>query len=459
MNFKACLETWACRSVRLAGLLVVALTLAACQDEEQGADAAAIGKALAMELPAGLTVDDATREAVETAGTEVEPVYHARATVTLRLTEDFYRETGRLRDMPVVEPVAAAGDTVSGVVISESTPSGDGWTVNLVRTDFPKLDGRAESTYGVKGFVLAGSAEHDALVAEIEAERRKAEAARKKAEQEAKAAREKAEREAARRAAQAEEERQARVAALRKQMTGTWVSVAPVQRDGDIWASRDGGRLGYQFGIPSGTETIGTGQGALFDFENPVDEVVYPIIFKVAEDGRSITVQFKKEVQHESLDLTTGATPWSVFPDGRMELKGRRSTWSNRLEKDGEAARRRQALLDGFERLRSEYNATLGNMKFGDLPIKSGSERYFLVHGDRSSRIKGTDVYSDDTSLPTAAVFEGHLQHGQWGVIRVAYRRDKRLDYVASKQNGITSVRGWGYDRYTIDGVEALPPY
>lgn len=67
---------------------------------------------------------------------------------------------------------------------------------------------------------------------------------------------------------------------------------------------------------------------------------------------------------------------------------------------------------------------------------------FFRVTGGNSGSVYGTDVYTSDSSLATAAVHAGVLKAGQAGIVKVT-TIPSHPGYVSSVRNGITSS-AWG---------------
>jgi LCCL domain len=67
----------------------------------------------------------------------------------------------------------------------------------------------------------------------------------------------------------------------------------------------------------------------------------------------------------------------------------------------------------------------------------------FEVRGNPTGTIYGTDVYTDDSALATAAVHAGVLKDGERGVVRVTMLPGQ-ASYPASQRNGVTS-NDWGH--------------
>ena len=81
-----------------------------------------------------------------------------------------------------------------------------------------------------------------------------------------------------------------------------------------------------------------------------------------------------------------------------------------------------------------------------------GRVLFFRVTGAASGSLYGTDVYTSDSSLPTAAVHAGVLKVEQTGVVRVT-TIPSHIGFVSSTRNGITSS-AWG--SHPAFRVEAL---
>ncbi|MEX2172690.1 MAG: LCCL domain-containing protein [Pirellulales bacterium] len=94
--------------------------------------------------------------------------------------------------------------------------------------------------------------------------------------------------------------------------------------------------------------------------------------------------------------------------------------------------------------------------KFRD---RVGQTLTFKVTGKTSGSVWGSDVYTDDSSLATAAVHAGILQPGQTGIVRVRIMPG-RADYEGSTTRGVTthSYGPWeGSFQFVISGA-GIPP-
>jgi hypothetical protein len=70
---------------------------------------------------------------------------------------------------------------------------------------------------------------------------------------------------------------------------------------------------------------------------------------------------------------------------------------------------------------------------------KIGQSFYFQVTGSTTGTIRGTGVYTHDSSLAVAAVHAGVLRAGQKGFVKVTMVRGQKR-YLGSTKNGVTSL-------------------
>lgn len=82
-----------------------------------------------------------------------------------------------------------------------------------------------------------------------------------------------------------------------------------------------------------------------------------------------------------------------------------------------------------------------------------GSTYYFRVTGDTNGMLWGTDVYTGDSSIATAAVHAGLVQPGESAVVKITVERPLS-HYHGSERNGVTS-RDFGHyeTAYRLAGV------
>jgi hypothetical protein len=69
---------------------------------------------------------------------------------------------------------------------------------------------------------------------------------------------------------------------------------------------------------------------------------------------------------------------------------------------------------------------------------QNGKRYLFEVTGRVDLSIAGTDIYTDDSALATAAVHAGVLGAGQTGVVRVTIL-EGQASYAGTTRNGVTS--------------------
>lgn len=112
------------------------------------------------------------------------------------------------------------------------------------------------------------------------------------------------------------------------------------------------------------------------------------------------------------------------------------------LEKNGKAAdaRRVRAQIDVLKKGPMIVNAQPDPGSLTGYRGRNGQVFYFRVTGTTTGSIYGTDIYTDDSSLATAAVHAGVLTSGQTGVVKVTILAGQQA-YPSSTRNGITSSR------------------
>ena len=67
-----------------------------------------------------------------------------------------------------------------------------------------------------------------------------------------------------------------------------------------------------------------------------------------------------------------------------------------------------------------------------------GKVFHFRVTGNAAGFVFGTDVYTDDSTLATAAVHAGILRDGQQGIVKVTIHPGQPV-YAGTSRNGVTS--------------------
>ena len=85
---------------------------------------------------------------------------------------------------------------------------------------------------------------------------------------------------------------------------------------------------------------------------------------------------------------------------------------------------------------------------------KTGESFYFRVKGTKTGTVYGTNVFTDDSSLATAAVHAGIIKAGETKIVKVTILPGQQ-SYVSSTKNGITS-RAYGpwTGSYVIEAVK-----
>lgn len=277
--------------------------LSACSSPQEGASAEQISSALAVELTSGLEVRDVEVTAIEALGTEESQRFRARSTAIIAYTEDFYRENGVIDGRPLVARTASAGDTISGTVVTVSTPQGDNnWRIQFERVDFPSIQGQAASQFGNASFVVEGSEEYQAITTRIAEEEAAAEAARLQ-----------------------------RVADLTAALAGRWASSAPVTRDGVVHEYR-GFQTGYELELQPANGNTGTGTGSMYVYSQPEDSVSTGVGYTIDESGEFATLTFSGNAYHRQLRTNAGrGLQWRLTADGTMTAQSGREVWVAQL--------------------------------------------------------------------------------------------------------------------------------
>jgi hypothetical protein len=89
-----------------------------------------------------------------------------------------------------------------------------------------------------------------------------------------------------------------------------------------------------------------------------------------------------------------------------------------------------------------------------------GQKFYFRVTGHTNGYVYGTDVYTYDSTIATAAVHTGALKVGETGVVKVTMLPG-RPSYLSSQRNGVTSSQWSSYQAsFQVERVKEvlLPP-
>lgn len=435
--------------LRLSLLLLCAAALGACSSAP-GPSGQDIGKALSLKLPTGVQVDGVDVKVAENDGTKVEPHFKSRSTVKLEFSENFYDVTGHLGGKSVVKRTLAKGQTIAGTLITNATPRGDdGWDINFERIDIPHISGMAESQFQPDSYVVADSDAYKALKDKLAADQKQAqEQAAQQAAAQAKATAD-------------------RIAALKKQIAGTWAAKFPMLHDNSIWASNDNHKLGIQLRFDDNGSNIGTGVGILYDFDIPAREAKVAIGYMVDPSGKFVTLNFTSNVQAPGVSFHTGPnSQWKFTPDGKL-VNGNNNEWMVQLERDGPVLKTRLAAVkkyndyvDAERQLAAQYHAANANGRFLDLPLRDNTYGNFFVLGQANAgEVDGDGGYGRYSSVAAAAVHAGALKSDQAGIVKITRRYQPGFQRGGSTRNGVTS-KSFGEARYfTITLVKALPVY
>ncbi len=91
-----------------------------------------------------------------------------------------------------------------------------------------------------------------------------------------------------------------------------------------------------------------------------------------------------------------------------------------------------------------------------DLCRQVGQSFYFRVTGNTNGSVWGTDTYTGDSWLPTAAVHAGAVKLGETRVVRVTTVPPLN-QYQGSTRHGITSSEYGPYDTaYRVEGMSPV---
>lgn len=97
-----------------------------------------------------------------------------------------------------------------------------------------------------------------------------------------------------------------------------------------------------------------------------------------------------------------------------------------------------------------------GNLS--DYAARIGEALYFEIVGQVGHSVWGTEVYTCDSHLATAAVHAGILKKGQRGIVKVTIVKSPE-SHLGATQNGVTSAN-WGYygSSYTVESAVLQRP-
>lgn len=270
-------------------LPLTGLLLAACSASVEGPDEDAIEQHLQFATPTGYEVADVSIEAVENAGSQVDPIYRSRVLVEMRLTEEFVKLAGMVGGTAVVRPGHDEGDTFPGIIITRATPVGDGWNIEIERDERQWLNSIPVSFYADSGFVLENSSDHDEAV---------------RAEQ--------------RRQQQAAQEQRRRVAEIRRHFAGTWRSTGPMLVNTQVWL-RNNARAGFELTLNPVQEGLGRGVAKLYTLGDQSNSVQTGFTYQLPDGAEIADIRFDSFVNHRGLGfpLNPQAT-WHLDMDGTL---------------------------------------------------------------------------------------------------------------------------------------------
>jgi hypothetical protein len=294
------------RSLIAKSLIVFsAFGLAACGETVDGPPASEIESALKIDMPTGVEVTSVKLEAAENVGSEIEPRYRSRSKVELRLTEDYYERVGSVDGKPLVKKTAERGDTISGVLITQSEPAGDNdWKVDIERLQVPPTRGQAESSFGDEVIEENSDAHKEA----IEAEKTK----------------------------QADEERKAKEEqeASRRAFIGTWTSSQPTLRRDVVYTANDR-QMGIKLNLAAPSGDVGTGTATFYTYGNETESVPVPISYVIDKSGDFARITFTERATHQGLSLSIYKdSTWYLREDGTFtDSRSGRGTWVSQLSK------------------------------------------------------------------------------------------------------------------------------
>ncbi len=439
------MNQWMKRSKAALSTLIL-ITLAACSGGSDQPSEDDIKNAVAFNLPSGLEVADVEILVTENAGSQVEPLIRNRSNITLEFIDDFVMPVERYDDKVVLKKLYEKGQELKGTLISSARLKGESWTVSSDRFDIPRVQGNALSQYAEGTYAFEGTDEA--------AEFKKAyEDALVKAEEERQAA-----------IAKAEEEKAARVAAFRKFLAGTWTASGPLMQNGGVYTGRDRkSTAGVEMAFPEGDEARGVVPMTLYVHENPVDSVPVNAGFTIADDGKSVQIRARSNTL-KAMNLYMNEV-WTMGEDGVLKAGGR-DRWTIQMEKDGEAAAAKKALVDqitsydaALKALATKHRAGMAPNRFRDMRMNQNTYTNVILEATPpdGARVLGTDMYDEDSNIALTAIHAGVLKRGEAGVVKITYRRfNQRPQIQGSTANGVTSSGYSAYGRYSIELVEKL---
>jgi hypothetical protein len=101
-----------------------------------------------------------------------------------------------------------------------------------------------------------------------------------------------------------------------------------------------------------------------------------------------------------------------------------------------------------------QHDARPGPVNLSAYRDQVGKAFFFLVTGSRAGVVWGTDLYTDDSDLATAAVHAGVLKGGESGVVKVTVLKGEE-NFLGSQRHGVTSMMYGAFPgSYRVEGVK-----
>lgn len=160
--------------MKVVGLICLSLLgvmASGCGSQDVGPSDKRISKAIQVELPGFLELNELNIEASENVGSEVEPIVRTRFSGALRLREPLYQVERTILGKSVLSEVVSQGEEVKLFGVSTAELQQEQWRVEFDDIDLsPKLAGESLGSFRTGEFVFAGSTEEAALINEYERE-------------------------------------------------------------------------------------------------------------------------------------------------------------------------------------------------------------------------------------------------------------------------------------------------
>lgn len=445
--------------VRRTAFLSLFLFVTACSDILDGPTEEDIATQLAFELPAGVEVDSVEIIVSENVGSEVEPRYRNRSKATLSLTEDRVELADTYDDKFIVRKVMDGGVEFDVTLITTAALANEKWKIKLDKLEGRQITGSPIGQFVEGTYAYEGTDEEAQIIEAYEA---KVEAEKLAAQEEAR--RQYAEAEAAR--AKALADQVARVAAFREFMAGTWVSIAPVTRNKDIYQTRSGDTASVELNFEEGKGATGKVKVKLFVTDDVADEIILNANFRVADSGEFATLYLNSRADHRTLNWSFREN-WTFNKQGLFET-GRRTRWQAEMTNEATAIATKRAEEQRVAKrsaaitaLLTKHRAFNGNKRLTDIGLKRNSYGPVFVDAEKAQTgdVFGdvAESYGEYSSVVSAAIHAGVLKQGESGVLKVSRRvLSRRNNISGTLRNGIQSKNFNRYDVYKIELIEKL---